>query len=410
MTLHALWKCAAVGLLAALLPLGTLRAQSAAPEVAPIFRQYYNARQGIRVLGNPIGRFETASAHYAQYFEKGLLEDHRGETADPDWQFMYARLAADLLAVSSLRPIGGDTSDVNYVTLRERAGALQPPPREGVDGIVVTERGVFVPYNAELKAGPGHYVADRFWAYINRADLFPGGWLHDIGLPMTEVLDAGVTKGGARRAIQVQAFERAVLTYDAQNPADWQVERDNIGVAHRAVFPPGWADGSILRAINGAETTAPAFSAQIQRVEGAFVRALLFPNDPNATDPAWVWLRQDVDRWTVFGGPGTEFDETFYQQNGVPQLIRLDNPLETALYDTLNAWVPANSAIGEFSVPNLRIEAGVARLTLVPSAGQTDPATAYARLIDINSWQVLGLGTSFEPEWYEQNDIPEVLR
>ena len=36
-------------------------------------------------------------------------------------------------------------------------------------------------------------------------------------------------KNGQTRSITLQAFERAVLSYDPQNPADFQVERGNIG-------------------------------------------------------------------------------------------------------------------------------------------------------------------------------------
>ena len=69
-----------------------------------------------------------------------------------------------------------------------------------------------------------------FWAYLNRADLFPAGWLHDSGLPMTAVIGLTALKNGAPREILLQAFERTVLTYDPLNRAEWQVERGNLGL------------------------------------------------------------------------------------------------------------------------------------------------------------------------------------
>lgn len=407
MKVRTLWHgVACAALTATLLPIGAF----AAPVVAPMFTQYYTTRQGIRVLGNPIGRLETADSHFAQYFEKGLIEDHRHEDPDPAWQFMYGRLAADLLLYGSTEPIGGENSDLEFAGLGQRGAKLEQSPSPATNGPIQTERGWFIPYNSELKAGPGHYVPQRFWDYINRADLFPAGWLHDVGLPMTEALEANVTKAGVRRTILVQAFERTVLTYDAQNPADFQVERDNIGVAHRRAFPPGYADEAILAAVNGGIGANAAFTAGIERVEGDFARAILYPNDPNATDPAWVWLRRDSTIWKVFGGPGTEFDDAFYNRHNVPDQIRIGNPLEQAMYTTLQSWIPANSSVRDFTTSGFRLEAGVAKVTVNAVGVETDPAFAFLRIVDENRWEVLGLGTGFDDAWYQQNEIPEVLR
>jgi hypothetical protein len=35
----------------------------------------------------------------------------------------------------------------------------------------------------------------------------------------------------------VQAFQRTVLTYDAANSPDWQVERANVGTDYARAFP-----------------------------------------------------------------------------------------------------------------------------------------------------------------------------
>lgn len=99
--------------------------------------------------------------------------------------------------------------------------------------------GRFVPYDPYLRPAPGQVVPLYFWNYINNAALFPGGWVHDVGLPLTGLTNAVVIKNGQRREITMQAFERAVLSYDPANPQEWQVERANIGAdAIGALQPP----------------------------------------------------------------------------------------------------------------------------------------------------------------------------
>jgi hypothetical protein len=90
-----------------------------------------------------------------------------------------------------------------------------------------------------LGVASGHLVPRRFWEYINRAELFPGGWLHDVGLPLTEAFSTTVTKNGVMRVVIMQAFERTVLTYDPANPAEWQIERANIGAQYLATRQGG---------------------------------------------------------------------------------------------------------------------------------------------------------------------------
>jgi hypothetical protein len=97
---------------------------------------------------------------------------------------------------------------------------------------------VFIPFSPDLSAAPGHFVPARFWEYMNNPLYFPGGWLHDIGLPITEALQLDVIKyGQGPRTVQVQAFQRTVLTYDPANPLDWQVERANVGTDYARAFP-----------------------------------------------------------------------------------------------------------------------------------------------------------------------------
>jgi hypothetical protein len=85
---------------------------------------------------------------------------------------------------------------------------------------------------------PGQLVPAYLWQEMTRHDRTPGGWLHDLGLPVTPAVAATVTKGSAgTRAIVVQAFQYAILTYDPRNAPPYQVEHANIGADYAKVFP-----------------------------------------------------------------------------------------------------------------------------------------------------------------------------
>ena len=87
------WLSSAAMLLA-FLPFGQAQASST---VAEPFRAYYEQHQGMRILGYPITSLIETNGYQAQYFEKGRLEDHRADLNDAGWNFMYGRLAAELI-------------------------------------------------------------------------------------------------------------------------------------------------------------------------------------------------------------------------------------------------------------------------------------------------------------------------
>jgi hypothetical protein len=47
-------------------------------------------------------------------------------------------------------------------------------------------------------------------------------------------VDKGPDKG---RRIIIQAFQRTILTDDPLNPAQWQIERANVGTDYACAFP-----------------------------------------------------------------------------------------------------------------------------------------------------------------------------
>lgn len=206
------------------------------PLLAPRFSSYYSLHDGMRLLGNPLKAEQVQNGLPVQYFEKGRLEDQSSGTSDPNWQFQYGLLADELQQAQANLPVGGDSSSLTYAGINKLAQPQNrtPAPAGFRGGVAMVGGGnVFVPYTPNLSPAPGHTILGGFWTYINRTDLFPGGWLHDIGLPVTEPVQIQVTKslpgGAVKRTIMVQVFQRTILTYDPANPSDWQIERANVG-------------------------------------------------------------------------------------------------------------------------------------------------------------------------------------
>jgi hypothetical protein len=209
--------------------------------IAPAFRGFYERYDGARVLGRPLSPPTAINGVPVQYFEKGRLEDHSTGQADPTWHLQYGLLVDELQQAQAEVPFGGDISPITYARVNRLADPSQrlPPPPGFTEGVYrMADGSVFIPFSPDLSAAPGHFVPARFWEYMNNPLYFPGGWLHDIGLPITEALQLDVIKyGQGPRTVQVQAFQRTVLTYDPANPLDWQVERANVGTDYARAFP-----------------------------------------------------------------------------------------------------------------------------------------------------------------------------
>jgi len=142
-----------------------------------------------------------------------------------------------------------------------------------------------------LHPASGYVISPYLWAYIARSDLFPAGWLHDIGLPLTEAFTARAYKNGKLREITVQAFERAVLTYDPQNPVEWQVERGNIGADAVRLLPPA---NTIEIPAPGAWVTFPLHVlARVGRPGEQMTAVLRWDNDQQMTRTFPVFRGED---------------------------------------------------------------------------------------------------------------------
>jgi hypothetical protein len=65
---------------------------------------------------------------------------------------------------------------------------------------------------------------------------------------------------------------------------------------------------------------------EVERIEGDAARARVYPEDPNATDPAWLFLRKESGLWTVVAGPGTAFSPADLQDAGIPESLAPSTP------------------------------------------------------------------------------------
>lgn len=213
-------------LLGLLLTLSPSQADAAPDVLNPAFSRYYWQHDGPRALGAVQSATVMQSGVRAQYFEKGRLEDHSATHADPRWSTMLGRVTAELIVQAPWLPIGG--TDLAYGDLTAYATPVAAPPGF-TGGVRAVPGGIFVPATADLSPGPGYVVADVFWEYMQQSVQPPQTWLQITGLPLTGAFEVTAHKAGGARPVLMQAFERALLTYDPANPAEWRIERANIG-------------------------------------------------------------------------------------------------------------------------------------------------------------------------------------
>lgn len=291
---------AAILLLPLLVTHASPTAGSAAAEVDPLFRDFYNSYQGLRVLGNPVGGLTSVVGFSAQYFEKGRIEDHRSETANPAWVFLYGRLVPEMMERNPTGAVSGTDklySDLRTLNDPRTRWAVPNGYRPGTT--LMTKEGVFIPYDPQLRAVPGYKVPDFLWRYINQTALFPGGWLHDIGLPITEAFPATAVKNGERRDLIMQAFERTVLTYDPDNPPQWQIERANIGWDAMPFHPAG--DNHIaIPAINERVNLPLHIVARLGRPGDKVTASVTWPSGARLSD-TFTLLRGEDGRGILVG-------------------------------------------------------------------------------------------------------------
>jgi hypothetical protein len=262
---------ALVGMLAALMP--PLQPASADELHAAPFIDYYWQHEGARVLGNINSPVLEMNGYRVQYFEKARLEDHRHQTSDPAQAVRYSPLTLEMM--ENHPDVAIDGMPITYGELRERHLGQYPPPPGFVHGPMQVDNGVFIPYEPHLTAAPGYVVPFQFWTYLNRHYLFPGGWQHAAGLPITNAFDVllPAADGGEKRII-VQAFQNMVLTLDLSNVYGWPVAPANVGTDML------WASGT-HPLLHLPAAPPPSVVAGPKRIEVSLARQWLFAYEGN---------------------------------------------------------------------------------------------------------------------------------
>ncbi len=176
--------------------------------IADPFISYYWRYSGDESLGLVQSNMMTVDGYAVQYFEKGRLEAHGTDGVT------YGNLTTELMQNAPAMQFAG--THLTYGDIYRYTYSKFMPPEGFTGGTMEVEGGVFVPYDNALNPAPGYIVPPYFWNYINRADMFPRGWMHGVGLPMTDIFEVEIVRDGVTETLTVQAFERTILSYNAE--------------------------------------------------------------------------------------------------------------------------------------------------------------------------------------------------
>ena len=58
---------------------------------------------------------------------------------------------------------------------------------------------------------------------------------------------------------------------------------------------------------------------EVEKIEGDAARVRVLPDDPNAADAAWLFLKHESGMWKVVAGPGTAFTPDDMKSAGLPE-------------------------------------------------------------------------------------------
>lgn len=206
-----------------------------------------------------------------QYFDKARMEINRpGGDRDSPFYVTNGLLVVELIGgriqigdaqFEPSRPpsqaiVAGDTNSVDALTYASLApvaslnGDKRAADRTGQPVTAVLNRAGVVRDDparagnvklARYEQVTGHNIPDLFWTFMNQSGPVYNGrfqtysegqtldWLVDLGYPITEPYWTSVKVTGAQKWVLVQAFQRRVLTYVADNPSGWKVEMGNVG-------------------------------------------------------------------------------------------------------------------------------------------------------------------------------------
>lgn len=208
-----------------------------------------------------IGRMHTPPLEQngvtVQYFSYARLDDHRAALGDMPQAVMVAPLVRELIATAPDLPV--DNLPFTYGDLATVYSGRTPPPPGFTGGVMQVAEGFFVPADPNLQVTAGYVVPFQIWNYINRRYLFPHGWAHHFGLPITRPFD--ITVNGT--PLIVQAFEKGVLTLDTALAYEWSVKQ--VGVGTDAVWVAGMQPSNTLLTVPAAATAGGAKRIEVSR-------------------------------------------------------------------------------------------------------------------------------------------------
>jgi uncharacterized protein YkwD len=220
----------------------------------PAFEQQWRAGEALIAnfwgpLGNATSGLQEAyqgssgGQRLVQYFDKGRMELTNGTVTNG---LLAKQIIAGKVQIgddifedrpASAIPIAGDADNPGptYATLSGKAASLLAgaPARIGMPVTTTVAADGTIASDAARGGGPaaigayddatGHNIAQAFAQYRDRAGMAA------IGLAISEPFSATVRVAGVPKTVTIQAFERRVLTYTAENPEQFRVEMGNIG-------------------------------------------------------------------------------------------------------------------------------------------------------------------------------------
>lgn len=234
--------------------------------ISSVFNAYYQRYSGTNSLGHPVTTAFPIDNGWLQFFEGGALylptqpqahaappiKDNllpliHSSVKDSATDVIRVPLLQALLTAGSLVAVGGRGSTLTYTDIRKAtnpelmvtASAADEQAALTTNATVRDGRGMFVKAGIRNGKSVGHVVFQSFWNYINRADISPGGWQKDFGVPLTAILPFTSTNDGHIRHLLMQVFTQGGLIYDSSIPASADqpsISRLNTGLDYIHTF------------------------------------------------------------------------------------------------------------------------------------------------------------------------------
>jgi hypothetical protein len=214
-----------------------------------------------------VGEYYVQSPNQArsvQYFDKSRMEINNPSAARDQWYVTNGRLTDELITglmqvgdaqyeqrQPAAIPAAGDRQNTfpTYGDLRSVYRQSYNSDRANQELYRAPDGTIRTQLLSGANSDPSMVISQRinglgipkvFWDYMNQpGQVVENGtvvnanplydWRYVVGEPLTEAYWTFIKVGGVDHGVLVQAFERRVLTYQPDNPPEFQVEMGNIG-------------------------------------------------------------------------------------------------------------------------------------------------------------------------------------